>query len=80
MKVIVTKQGEEGEGSQIIDEGQYGPDHDRKLPLLNEPSIQVLRNVDEIHVAGTEINEGSEVNLSAGKLGISQSVQKVQLP
>ena len=72
MKVIVTKQGEEGEADQIIDQGEYG---ERKLPLLNEPSEKVL--LDDVNVVGTVLNEGSEVNLSHGKLGISQSAQKV---
>ena len=45
--------------------------------MINDPSV---KKIDEINVVGTVLNEGSEVHLSTGKLGISQSAQKVQLP
>ena len=78
MKVIVTKQGEEGEAYEIIDEAEYGQVKKHK----QQPSERTGRMaiMDDINVVGTVLNEGSEVNLSIGKLGISQSAQKVQLP
>ena len=45
--------------------------------MINDPSV---KKIDEINVVGTVLNEGSEVHLSTGKLGISQSAQKAQLP
>ena len=35
------------------------------------------RQTDDLNVGGTVINDGSELNLSTGKLGMSHSVQKV---
>ena len=79
MKVIVTKQGESGRGTEIIDEGQYGQlkgNLEKLLPMLNQASGKVLPS-DDLNVVGTVLNEGSDVNLSAGVLGISPSDKKV---
>ena len=45
---------------------------EKLLPMINEPSEKML-GTDDLNVVGTVLNEGSEVNLSAGILGISQS-------
>ena len=72
MKVIITKQKEEGEGSEIINKEEMGYGGDgKKLPRLNEPSEE--GGTDELRV-GTVLNEGSEVNLlqeGAGSLADS---------
>ena len=80
MKVIVTKQGEEGEAYEIIDEAEYGQVKKKHQQAPSSERTGRMAIMDDINVVGTVLNEGSEVNLSIGKLGISQSAQKVQLP
>ena len=78
MKIIITKQ-EEGGGSEIINESEMEVGREKKkAPVLNEPS-EKTGNTGDLNV-GSVLNVDSTVDLAAGKLGVSHSAQKVQLP
>lgn len=78
MKIIITKQ-EEGGGSEIINESEMEMGREKKkAPVLNEPS-EKTGNTGDLNV-GSVLNVDSTVDLAAGKLGVSHSAQKVQLP